>query len=94
MLKQHPGTLRWRQALPPLFVLGILMLLLLAAFWRFARIVFLVIVSLYVLILLLGAFPEAMRQKKPALLVGIPLAIMTMHFSWGSGFWLSIFKKS
>jgi GT2 family glycosyltransferase len=87
MLKQHPDTLRWRQALPPLFVLGILMLLLLAALWNLARIVFVVIVVLYLFVLIMGALPEAFRQKKWALLVGIPLAIMTMHFSWGSGFW-------
>jgi glycosyltransferase involved in cell wall biosynthesis len=94
MLKQHPGTLRWRQALPPLFVLGVLMLLLLAAFWNIAKIVFLVIVVLYLFILFVGALPEARRQKKWALMAGIPLAIMTMHFSWGSGFWWSILKQN
>jgi glycosyltransferase involved in cell wall biosynthesis len=93
MLKQYPRTLRWRQALPPLFVLGILMLLLLAAFWNVARVALFVVVVLYLLILILGALFEAIKQKNVVLLAGIPLAIMTMHFSWGSGFWWSLLKK-
>jgi Glycosyltransferases, probably involved in cell wall biogenesis len=93
MLKQHPETLRWRQALPPLFVLGILMLLLLAAFWNVARVAWVIVAVLYLGILLLGALPETIKQKRITLLAGIPLAIMTMHFSWGSGFWWSLLKK-
>jgi hypothetical protein len=94
MLRQHPDTLRWRQALPPLFVFGILMLLLLAPFWNAARIVLITAIVLYVLTLILGSLPEAVRQKKWFLVPGIPLAIMTMHFAWGCGFWWSIFKKN
>jgi glycosyltransferase involved in cell wall biosynthesis len=93
MLKQHPGSLRWRQALPPLFVLGILMLLLLTPFWLPARILGALVIGLYLVILLAGSLPEVLKQKRVSLLIGIPLAIMTMHFSWGGGFWWSIFKK-
>jgi GT2 family glycosyltransferase len=39
MLQRYPGTLRWRQALPPVFVFGLLMLLLGSVFWNLARIV-------------------------------------------------------
>lgn len=92
MLRQHPDTLRWRQALPPLFVFGLLMLLLLAAFWQFARFAFLFVAGIYLFILVAGSIPETRRQRNLLLLVGIPLAIMTMHFSWGSGFWWSLFK--
>ncbi|MEA5078871.1 MAG: glycosyltransferase family 2 protein [Anaerolineaceae bacterium] len=96
MLKKYPQTLRWRQALPPLFVFGILMLLLLSVFWWFARVVFLSVAAAYLFILIAGCSQEAFKQKSPELLFGIPLAIMTMHFSWGSGFWWSAitgFKK-
>lgn len=89
MLQKFPQTLRWRQALPPVFVFGILMLLLLSFFWSFARIVFLCVTAAYLLILIAGCSKEAFKQKSPVLLFGIPLAIMTMHFSWGSGFWWS-----
>jgi glycosyltransferase involved in cell wall biosynthesis len=92
MLKRFPATIRWRQALPPLFVLGVLMLLLLAAFWRFSFFALISVIMLYCLILLVAAIPEAVKKNDIALIPGIPLAIMTMHFSWGSGFWWSFFK--
>lgn len=92
MLKRFPATIRWRQALPPLFVLGILMLLLLATFWKFAFITLICVVFLYCAILLAGAIPEALKKRDFILIPGIALAIMTMHFSWGSGFWWSILK--
>jgi glycosyltransferase involved in cell wall biosynthesis len=92
MLKKFPKTIRWRQALPPLFVLGILMLLLLALFWKAAQIILIVVLALYLLILASGAIPEALKKRDLILIPGIPLAIMTMHFSWGSGFWWSILK--
>lgn len=93
MLKRHPGTLRWRQALPPLFVLGILMLLLFAAFWHIAAILLLIVVAFYLFVLVAGSLPEVFKQRMPLLLLGIPLAIMTMHFLWGCGFWWSIIKQ-
>lgn len=89
MLRKFPQTLRWRQALPPIFVFGILMLLLLSVFWPLARIVFLGVAAAYILTLIAGCCREALKQKSASLLLGIPLAIMTMHFSWGSGFWWS-----
>ena len=92
MLRRFPKTLRWRQALPPLFLFGILMLLLLSPFWNLARILFGIIACFYICVLVIGAIPEAHKQHDPALLIGVPLAIMTMHFSWGAGFWWSILK--
>jgi len=34
-----------------------------------------------------------LKQKDFYLFLGIPLAIMTMHFSWGTGFLVSTLKK-
>lgn len=93
MLKRYPGTLRWRQALPPLFVSGVLMLLLLSGFWLPARILLGGVLSLYLGILILGSLQPAFRQKSLLLVIGIPLAILTMHFSWGSGFLWSMVKS-
>lgn len=93
MLRRYPGTLRWRQALPPLFVLGILMLLLLFTFWKLARIILLVVALLYTSILIAGTIKPAIREKRFSYLAGVPLAIMTMHFSWGAGFWWSMLTK-
>jgi len=93
MLKRHPGTLRWRQALPPLFVAGIAVLMIASPFWRLARVTLLIIVSLYLFILIAGSVAPALRKRDLPLLVGVPLAIMTMHFSWGAGFIYSMFTQ-
>jgi succinoglycan biosynthesis protein ExoA len=93
MLRMFPQTLRWRQALPPLFVLGNLMLLLVSIFWFKAIWIFAAVLLIYIFILTAGSVKPASRQKKAALIFGVPLAIMTMHFSWGSGFLVSMFGK-
>ncbi len=93
MLRRYPATLRWRQALPPVFVLVLAALAALAPFWDVARILLLVQTSLYLLVLLAGALPVALRKKDARLLVGLPLAIATMHLAWGGGFWISLLKK-
>lgn len=93
MLKRYPGTLRWRQALPPLFVAGLAALILAAPFLRLARTALGLAAALYLLVLIAGSIPHALRSRDLRLALGIPLAIMTMHFSWGSGFLYSIFAR-
>ncbi len=90
MLRLNPGTLRWRQALPPIFILGILMLLLLAGFWSVARWTLIAGLAAYAIVLLIASLPIAIKRSDFKMLIGIPLAIMTMHLSWGAGFWLSL----
>jgi glycosyltransferase involved in cell wall biosynthesis len=86
MLKRYPGSLRWRQAIPPLFVAGILMLLLCSVFWSFARLMLGLSLGFYLLVLLAGSIAPARKKQDSGMLLGIPLAIMTMHLSWGTGF--------
>lgn len=86
MLKRYPGTLRYRQALPPLFVLGLLTLLLVGLFWWPPIALFLVVFGLYLLVLLVLALSVAVRKQDILMLVGVPLAVATMHFAWGIGF--------
>jgi len=93
MLRRYSGTLRWRQALPPLFVSGCLALALLSSLLVIARWMLVIILILYFTLLVLGSLPDAYRQKDPRLLIGIPLAIATMHFSWGAGFLWSLIGK-
>lgn len=92
MLMRYPGTLRWRQALPPLFVAGIAALILAAPFLQLARILLAAVLAVYVLIMAAGSVPVALRKRDIGLLIGIPLSSATMHFSWGSGFLFSIFS--
>jgi len=93
MLRRYPETLRWRQALPPLFIAGCLALALLSILWVTARWMLVIILILYFSLLVFGSLPVAYRQKDARLLIGIPLAIATMHFSWGAGFLRSLIDK-
>jgi succinoglycan biosynthesis protein ExoA len=86
MLQRYPDTLRWRQALPPVFVLGLAGLLLLAPWWYIARWALFAALSVYLLVLLIGSLSVAAKKRDVRLLVGIPAAIVTMHLFWGSGF--------
>ncbi len=84
MLRRYPQTIRWRQFLPPAFVLS-LIILALAALWLPAVGWLLAAeLSLYMLALLAAGLIEARRQRKPALVIGLPLAIASMHLAWGS----------
>jgi len=85
MLRKYPNTLRWRQALPPLFVLSLAGLALLSIFFPLAKFLLLGEVFLYLLICLLAGIQARLRMKKNFLSIGLPLAIPIMHISWGSG---------
>lgn len=85
MLKRYPKTLRLRQALPPLFVLSLFIDLLLAWNTLFAYL-FIFELMLYSLALIIIGIKEALHIKKISLSLGIPLAIASMHLSWGGGF--------
>jgi len=89
MLRRYPGSLRWRQALPPLFVLGILVLLVASVWFNPALWALLSALAVYAAALTLSGIDAAMQAKRPSLLLGVPLVIMIMHLSWGSAFLLS-----
>jgi hypothetical protein len=86
MLRRYPHTLRWRQLLPPLFVSSLLGLGLLSLAWRPAGRVLLIELLLYALTLSGVGLRAAWQKRQPALAVGLPLAIGTMHLAWGGAF--------
>ena len=94
MLRRYPDTLRWRQALPPLFVLGLISLIVLSLFIPFARFLLAGVLVLYFSIMIVAALRAAFQQRNGSLLLGLPLAIPAMHLSWGSGFLWSILTSS
>jgi succinoglycan biosynthesis protein ExoA len=93
MLRQHPGTVRWRQALPPLFVLSLLILFLLAIWWPAARWLFVIESAGYAIVLSLAGVQLGTKQRNWKLIFGVPLAIATMHLAWGSAFLWSLVSK-
>ena len=86
MLLNFPGTVRWRQGLPPLFVLSLLVLLLVSIFFPPAWRLLLAEIILYFSVLLLAGIYAVIKQRKFYLLLGLPMAIAAMHIAWGSAF--------
>jgi Glycosyltransferases, probably involved in cell wall biogenesis len=86
MLTQYPATLRWRQAIPPLFVAGLLGLAISAPGVTLARLALAVVIALYGGALGAAGVHAAMKRRDPGLVAGLPLAMATMHLSWGGGF--------
>lgn len=86
MLKRYPHTLRWRQALPPVFVLFLFSLIVLSLGVRFAQILLALQVSVYFFVLGLAGLQLAIKTRKGFLIWGLPLAFAAMHISWGVGF--------
>jgi succinoglycan biosynthesis protein ExoA len=82
-LKRHPGSMRWRFAVPPLAAGGFVGALLLAPFWAFAAQVLLLGSALYAVLLV----AVAARIARPgAAWWRIALAFALMHFGYGLGF--------
>ena len=96
MLKRYPHTLRWRQALPPIFVIILAGLIVLSLGVTFARYLLALQLFSYFFVLEIASLKLVMKTKKGFLLWGLPIAIATMHIFWGAGFlWsgiLSMFK--
>jgi glycosyltransferase involved in cell wall biosynthesis len=94
MLRRYPDTLRWRQALPPLFVLSLVGLMLLSIFIPLARALLAAELVLYASIMILAGSAAAVRGRNVSLILGLPLAIAAMHISWGGGFLWSTLTSS
>ena len=86
MLQRYPHTLRWRQSLPPVFVLSLFILIVLSLFVGLARYILAAQLLIYFSALGLAGLKLAIKKRKGFLFIGLPLAIMTMHISWGAGF--------
>lgn len=86
MLKRHPKSIRLRQLIPPLFVLSILALVILAFFAPIARAILAVELGIYGTISIFSALLEAFRRKDLALILTFPLALSVMHLCWGGAF--------
>jgi glycosyltransferase involved in cell wall biosynthesis len=97
MLQRYPKTIRWRQALPPVFVLSLIGLAILSIFWNVALKLLVLEAGVYIGVLLAASLPLALKKKDASIVVGVPAAVAVMHGCWGSGFFWSavssIFRK-
>jgi len=84
--RRSPRTLRWRQVLPPMALLASILLGALGL-WNPAYLeVFLGVVLAYLLMLFGVGVQQASKRMDPMLVLGVPLAICTMHLSWAGAF--------
>lgn len=91
MLRQHPGSLRPRQALPPLWAGGTVALLLaslVSAKWRRLALAAFCFYGIMVNV-------EAVNQTKAVwpLWPRLSVAYMIMHYAWGLGAWAGLFTR-
>jgi len=93
MLKRYTNTIRWRQALPPLFTASLIVLVVLSFWFSFARWLLSLEIILYLFVLIAASVQVALRDHKSFLIVGLPLSILIMHLSWGSGFLFSLISS-
>ncbi len=93
MLQRYPNTIKWRQALPPVFTVILYTLLIMSVFIPFTRFLLALQLTLYFGILTFAAVQVVKIHRKLFLVLGLPLAIATMHIAWGSGFLSSIFVR-
>lgn len=93
MILQNPRSLRWRQAIPPLFVISILFWIILFFIYKKTLILLVSELTVYILMLLLVAVREAIKTKDYSLLFGMPIAMMIMHVCWGTSFLWSLFTN-
>jgi len=92
MLRKYPNSLRWRQAIPPLFVFSLIILAISSFFIPFARIIFATGVGFYFLALISSSIIESVKRKDGCYLM-MAFAFATIHFCWGGGFLYSYFSK-
>ena len=93
MLFRYPSSLRWRQALPPAFLLTLFVLLVVSVWWSPARLLLVAQVMVYGLVTILAGGLEALRRHSLGHILGVPLALWTMHLAWGGAFLYSLATK-
>lgn len=85
-LVTYPDSLRWRQLMPPIFVLMLIAsLMLIPIFWPAG----IVIPGLYIAANSIASL-QAARRRGGRYLPLLPLVFATLHLSWGIGFWCGV----
>lgn len=88
-LTLHPDSVRWRQLVAPLFVVGVLASIVLLVFHCYA--VGSVVPGLYGVVNLFASL-RAAGGRRWRYLPMLPVIFAIMHVSWGSGFLLGLVR--
>lgn len=93
MLRSHPGSIRLRQIVPPLFIGSLLILLPMAIISAAARVLLAFELALYFGVLIASGVIEAFKRRRLSVVASFPLAVAVIHFSWGGAFLWSIARQ-
>ena len=91
--RRYPRSLRWRQVLPPLYVLGLVVLALAGLVWPWARWLLALQLAGYLGVLAMVGVGEAWKRRDPGLAFGVPLAMLLMHWVWGAAFLVGLLRR-
>lgn len=89
--RRHPGSLRWRQALPALWVAGLVLGSIAAWLLPSLRMPFLTALAAYALLVLLATLRLSSRAGRDAL--HLPGVFACIHLAWGLGFWRQLLAR-
>jgi succinoglycan biosynthesis protein ExoA len=92
VLQNHPQSLRPRQVVAPLFVLGTVAGLCIAPFHRLLGRLWLAGIAAYAALNLLFSVRIALRAGLD-LMLRIPLVFSIIHIAWGIGFWAELLRS-
>jgi len=90
LLRKHPETFSVPGLVPAAFLAGVVAGPLLALLWPPLGLVYAGTMALYVLTLLLFTFVLGFRQRRPGLLVLLPLVFLTIHCGAAVGTWWEV----
>jgi glycosyltransferase involved in cell wall biosynthesis len=94
MLRKYPDSIRWRQALPPLFVFGLIILLCISIFLPTILLLVVVLLSLYLTLVALSVVTDKRSNEMSFIEKILTMsAVVTMHFTWASGFLVSLMQS-
>jgi len=95
MARLHPGSLRLRHLVAPTFLTSLIILFLLALFWRPALVLLGVETIVYLVLALTCGWQAARKQHAGlAMTALIAIAFFTIHTTWGTGFMLGLVRSS
>ncbi len=93
MLSKAPKSLRLRHVIPPAFLLGLLLSGLVGLALNFFFVIFLFLLSAYLLANIIAAIHASLRAGSVGTFPMVIIVFIIMHFSWGGGLLYSFFDN-
>lgn len=92
VIKKHQDALKLVHLLPPAILGGVLFLVILSLFKPTVVWALVGLVLFYFLYLLYGTIHTCLKNRAFQYFFILPVIFAVMHFSWGLGFWVGLFK--